>query len=237
MNLPEAAMYKACFMKSRFLHRYPWKQHVLALLPTFVGISAMVLILGDEQGVGGYIAALRETRPDLTRLADQFCDYGIIPFHALYVVFLAVGLARGKRSLVVFALAYLASLLLAIVAVDILKYAIGRPRPYHPTSWLEPFSSDNDFHSFPSGHVADGLVAVIPLAQRFGKTVLPLALGLFPFFMALARIQMLHHHPSDVLGSLVIGSIGAIVARFAYARLAMYRRLRVFVAGRKNPAV
>ena len=220
---------------SRLLRRYRWDQHILVILPVMVGVAAVMYLLGNEQGIASFADTFHRAAPALTRAADWFCDYGIIPFHCFYALVLAVGIARGRRSLIVFALGYLAGLLFTILAVDILKYSIGRPRPYQSTDWLGPFNGDNDYHSFPSGHVADSLVACIPLATRFGGRVLPIALGMFPLLMALARIQMRHHHPSDFLGSVVIGSAGAMLARAACARLAACRRLRTFTTKRKNP--
>jgi undecaprenyl-diphosphatase len=100
---------------------------------------------------------------------------------------------------------------------DVLKYAIGRPRPkflfLNGSFAPQPFTHGFDWHSFPSGHTTTSFAVATSLCLLFPK-------GRF-FFMAyaalvgLSRIMVTAHYPSDVLAGAVVGLFFTLgVSRF-----------------------
>lgn len=193
---------------------------------------AIVLIFvfgyfGTEQHVEDYFTAMRDGHPPVYPwYVERFSDYSNIIYYTIYVLILAFGLRQGRRALVGFALGYLASLLITLALVDLFKFSFGRPRPWSDDP-VEPFTMDDDNHSFPSGHTTETVTTTVPIAQRFGKTGLPLLIGLSPTSIALSRLYLGEHHPTDLVGAMVLGSFGAVMA-WCFSPLCgrMYLRVR-----------
>ena len=92
-----------------------------------------------------------------------------------------------------------------------LKNLIARPRP----CWLEsvPLLIGNPTdYSFPSGHTLSSVIGAFMLTaanRRFGILAIPLAA-----LIGFSRLYLYVHFPSDVLASVVIGTlIGGITVR------------------------
>lgn len=111
------------------------------------------------------------------------------------------------------------------LSVRLLKYVIARPRPYdflaqeisegkiHLNLALGPATSN---YSFPSGHAALAFASAILLNYLYrGKLLFlyPLA-----FLMAVSRIYTGVHYPSDVIGGILIGVSGALIAIYVSIR-------------------
>ena len=144
---------------------------------------------------------------------------------AVYVIVLwALHLWFVKRR----ALAYdfLLALLVTVVVTEVLKFAIGRPRPedtYVNVNILKPaLFPDLTDPAFPSGHTSRAFVfaSVVGLHER------KWLVGLLPYavLVGLARVYEGAHYPSDILGGAVVGiAIGIVVWRADgwpwYARL------------------
>lgn len=84
---------------------------------------------------------------------------------------------------------------------NLVKRAIGRPRPEmfddHGVFSVNPFMHDSDFESFPSGHATTAGALSMALALLFPsqrRTFL-----IIGFVIALARIFVAAHYPSDVV--------------------------------------
>ncbi|MER9296162.1 phosphatase PAP2 family protein [Mesorhizobium sp. M0621] len=171
--------------------------------------------------------------PGFVHLADFFTQFGLggwylIPSALLLVVSnLTDWRSLSRRSLM---LAYnwtcLAFLVLGAVglsglAVNVLKYAIGRARPLYFDQFgvlaLHPFAFDARFAGFPSGHATT-------MGAVFG-----VALLLFPrrWYIALAitaciastRIFVGAHYPSDTVAGFGLGCAFALACGLAFARL------------------
>ncbi|MCB8920001.1 MAG: phosphatase PAP2 family protein [Ardenticatenaceae bacterium] len=97
----------------------------------------------------------------------------------------------------------------------LLKLLFARPRP----NVFPPITVETSF-SFPSGHTMAaialyGLAAILLWQrQRYGWTVLA---GLWVLLVALSRIYLGVHYPSDVLASLAVGTIWLILVMFSFA--------------------
>lgn len=206
--------------------RYPWARHVLGLAPVFALVASITAYAGSEQGVEDLFFACREAWPELVPYVEFFSDYANLFYYAVYVAILAYGVKRGNDALAGFALGYVAALLATLALVDVCKFTFGRPRPWSDDP-VEYFTGDSDNHSFPSGHAAETITTALPLGLRFGKIVLPLLVGLSPALISLSRLYLGQHHPSDMAGSMIVGSLGVYLAwRFAAPGTRLVRWVR-----------
>lgn len=100
----------------------------------------------------------------------------------------------------------------------ILKTAVNRPRPW--TEWEEIA----DFYasigvrrptdtSFPSGHAAACFAAAVAVTFRYRLKALPALI--VALLVALSRIYICIHYPTDVLGGVLIGSLCGVAGHFA----------------------
>ena len=102
----------------------------------------------------------------------------------------------------------------AILLNSVLKLLFARPRP----DLFPPLVVEHSF-SFPSGHTMSaiafyGLLALI-LWQRGRRSWAVLA-GLWVPLVALSRVCLGAHYPSDVLASLAIGTIWLVLVWFTH---------------------
>jgi undecaprenyl-diphosphatase len=124
---------------------------------------------------------------------------------------LAPGLAmRRSRARAIAAIATLTS---TSAAVSLLKMLTSRVRPCNAMEWCHTLPIDVPVdHSFPSGHAAGSFafaVFVSLIERRAAWFVFPLAL-----LIALSRIALGVHYPTDVLGGAILGAaIGWLGAR------------------------
>ena len=107
------------------------------------------------------------------------------------------------------------SLVFASGFVKILKVIIGRARPMFADPLLfNMFSDSNAFQSMPSGHVALGFAALVMIGMLFPR--IKLATWTLAILIALSRVYVGMHWPTDV----ILGAfIGMVCADFAKALL------------------
>jgi len=171
--------------------------------------------------------------PGFVRFADFLTQFALggwylIPSALLLVVAnLTDWRSLSRRSLMLaynwtsLAFLVLCSAGLSGLAVNVLKYAIGRARPpyFHDLGVLSlhPFAMDASFAGFPSGHATT-------MGAVFG-----IALLLFPkrWYIALAvtaciastRVFVAAHYPSDTVAGFGLGFAFAIASALVFARL------------------
>lgn len=140
------------------------------------------------------------THPLLDGLTLGATTYSVVLLPSLGVV---LTLMRGQRRTGV---AILASLVFGLILALIFQYLALRPRP-EAVRLLLPTPG---FPSYPSGHTtaAFGVAIVIGLAYRrwywWGVALAGATL------IALSRVYLGHHYPSDIVGGAVLGAtVGA----------------------------
>ena len=111
------------------------------------------------------------------------------------------------------------AVLLPVLAGDLIKWMAGRGRPFvggEANAFnFRYFVGGEAYASFPSGHavaaaaLAFAVSAVWPQAR--------LAMIVYAVAIALSRLVLLAHHPSDVVAGALVGVIGAMFVRYWFA--------------------
>lgn len=190
-----------------------------------------------------------EWPPRLARFTEFFTVFGLggwylVPAAACLVAANLTdwrSLSRRSRMLVYnwtcFAFLLLGGVGLSGLAVNVLKYGIGRARPLYFDNFgvlsLHPFAMNARFAAFPSGHATT-------MGAVFG-----IALLLFPkrWYAALAitaciastRVFVGAHYPSDTVAGFGLGCAVAILCGLVLARLGfIFRRTPAGLPVRKT---
>jgi len=125
-------------------------------------------------------------------------------------VYLA-GLVGGDRWLRETGLLAGAALLITGAGTQLLKAVAGRARPYtgHGSHFFTPFTTDEDYHSFPSGHATAAFTLSSVLASRIDNPWATAALYGMATATALSRVYSGNHWFSDVIfGALAASAAG-----------------------------
>lgn len=106
------------------------------------------------------------------------------------------------------------ALVFGVVVCNItLKPLIGRIRPYDFKEQLGvtiPLLADRlHDYSFPSGHTIASFEASVVIFRNYKKA--GIAAIILAFLIAFSRLYMYYHYPTDVLFSMVVGTIFAII--------------------------
>ena len=112
----------------------------------------------------------------------------------------------------------LAILFNVLIVNVLLKLTVNRPRPWTEygefIDFYEQFSvrrpSDS---SFPSGHTAICFCGAVALLFSYKEKAVPAIV--VAFLVALSRIYLCLHYPTDVLGGMLIGSACGVAGHYA----------------------
>ena len=123
-------------------------------------------------------------------------------------------LALGMRLQFIFL-----AVLVPVLAGEVIKWIVGRGRPFvggEANAFnFSYFAGGEAYASFPSGH------AVTAAALGFAvSAVWPQARGamiVYVILIALSRLVLLAHHPSDVVAGTLVGVVGAMAVRYWFA--------------------
>ena len=120
------------------------------------------------------------------------------------------------------------ALILDVLIVNvILKLSVNRARPWTEWNEISAFYESVGVRkptdsSFPSGHTASCFAAAVVFMFRFKWKGLPALI--VALLVALSRIYLCIHYPSDVLGGILIGSAcgvaGHFIVKFIQSKLA-----------------
>lgn len=125
----------------------------------------------------------------------------------------------------------------AILTNFILKDMVARPRPYMSgileyKDWWQyaGMVTESDF-SFPSGHTTAMTAAMMSLVY-IAKTKKKYWCIVFIFLMGVSRNYLMVHYPTDVIGGMISGLVGATVAYFItlliYKIIEKYKDVKLF---------
>ncbi len=139
-------------------------------------------------------------------IITKFGDGGIF-WIALAVIFICfkktrkIGFCMGVSLLIGF-----------IVGNLFLKNVVGRIRPYDLNTEFSLLINKLNDYSFPSGHTLasfEGATSVFLFNKRWGTPALILAT-----LIAISRLYLYVHYPTDVLASVVLGIAISVFAKF-----------------------
>ena len=132
---------------------------------------------------------------------------------------LLAGSERRRRT----GLALLAALVVGLVLTLALQYIVARPRP----DAVRLLSAAPNYPSFPSGHAMAGFATAVVLGLAARRRWLWVPLLVAASLLALSRVYLGHHYPTDVLAGSVLGAgVGAASYGLLVERAPGIRRWR-----------
>ncbi len=126
-------------------------------------------------------------------------------------LFLLAGYLLHKEKIKSCTYSCLAALLSSGILVQITKFAVGRGRPGVALStWtFKPWTTSNNWHSFPSGHAATSF-SLATVITAFHPRLWWLWYGVAAF-IGFGRVVSESHFPTDVLAVAFIGSLCGVL--------------------------
>ena len=198
---------------------WPW---ALAGLAALIAVLALIDIWASRGAIGW---------PDAWRAPFFFItDYGLsdwVLIPSLLVLILArllIFALRGLWRMVAGEVAMVSAFIFVGVglpglATNLLKRLIGRARPTEFEAQgafsFQNIFNDWTFQSFPSGHSATAIALAFVIGFLWPRLFWPfLAIGLV---VAVSRVPVGMHYPTDVLAGVVVGMLGAYCVRNFFA--------------------
>ena len=211
----------------------PLSRLAIGTAVTIVAVAAAMLLL-DWWALGHYLGV----PVWLGRIAGAITDFGkpewfLVPSGLVLIAAAAASApARGRLSCLV--LAHVAaragfgfvSVATPSLAVTIDNRRLRRTRPLRMEGhdiYFAPLSWRVEFASLPSGHSTTAFAAAVALGALFRART---ALWIYAGVIALTRVTISTHYPSDVIAGAIVGGCGALLVRrwFAARRLAFTLR-------------
>ena len=184
------------------------KKNRLILFPIVV-LPIIILFIFD---VPIWQAARDLVEPDCLYVSELFTDYGLYLFYLIFGVIGVYAFVKKDRNLFAYLLAYIKTqLIFSLIVVRLLKIVVGRPRPGKGFEY-NFLATSFSHNAFPSGHSADAFVSGVFLfyllnqSKYAGSRFLPL---IYAFLIAISRVFVSSHYPSDVAAGMAIGILGA----------------------------
>lgn len=152
-----------------------------------------------EMGILNWIQTLHNPAADVFfSFVTKFGDAGIF-WIAVAVVLLII--PKTRKTGLIMAAAFLVDV---ILCNGLLKNLVARVRPFDVNTSVHLLVAKPHDYSFPSGHTALSFAAVTALylagEKKMWKPALVLAI-----LIAISRLYLYMHYPTDVLGGIVVG--------------------------------
>jgi membrane-associated phospholipid phosphatase len=111
------------------------------------------------------------------------------------------------------------AVLVPVACTEVMKWAIGRGRPFVGGKAnafnFQPFSGTEAYFSMPSAHAVTAFALAFAVAAVWPRTTI--IMYVYAVAIALSRLALLAHHPSDVVAGALVGLTGAMVVRYWFA--------------------
>lgn len=111
------------------------------------------------------------------------------------------------------------SVLVSVLMAQLLKWVIGRGRPFvggkaNPFNFA-PFNGTEAYYSLPSSHATTAFALAFAVGALWPRARVPMYL--YAVAIALTRLPLLAHHPSDAVAGALVGILGAMTVRYWFA--------------------
>jgi membrane-associated phospholipid phosphatase len=196
-----------------------------AVLLSALALSAVML----DPYVSVWHAHLPSRLVDIFRTVTRFgkSDWILISTGLFFLVMLALDVSalkarlRARRAARTIAAGYVfAAVAVAGIIANLTKSIIGRARPklFDETGTMsfDFFSGDSNWASFPSGHATTAMALGVALALLFPR--LRWVFLCLCFWIAVSRLFVGAHYPSDVIAGGMLGGITALLMARSLAR-------------------
>lgn len=208
--------------------RPAWPPHgrlaVGALAAILIVVAAVVML--DARSIAG----ARELPIALVRLFRHVTNLGLSGWFLYPIGFLLLAIAAADSPglpnfsrKVLATIAFRLGFVFMAIAVPglfaaIVKRLIGRARPF--VAGDDPWTSllfgwRSDYAAFPSGHATTAFAAAIAVGALWPR--LRPVMWIYAVAIAVSRVVVTAHHPSDVIAGAIVGTIGALLVRNWYA--------------------
>jgi membrane-associated phospholipid phosphatase len=111
------------------------------------------------------------------------------------------------------------AVLLSVLAAEAVKWTAGRGRPFVGGKAnafnFAPFTGTEAYFSFPSAHAVTAFALAFAVGAIWPRT--RTIMFVYAVVIAITRLVLLAHHPSDVVAGALIGVVGAMAARYWFA--------------------
>jgi len=201
----------------------PLTRRLQFVTAAFATLAVLGLLLALVYGDSGSVALVHRAAWTQEHYAflRVFTNYGLYPFYILFLALFAWGWYRREPGLKLLAQGYfLAQLLGSVLIVRVLKMTFGRarpdatPLPDFGSEWAG-FSWDAAHHSFPSGHTADIVISTLFATLLFRNPWTAGVCLVWAAALALSRLALAKHYPSDALvGAVVAVTVSLVVLRY-----------------------
>lgn len=131
----------------------------------------------------------------------------------------------GKGSYRTLGIKMAMTLIFSGIIVQILKRVFTRNRPYWILENLNTFGIDLSDYSFPSGHSAASFSVAVIISLNIPK--LTLVVIIIASLIAISRIYLAVHYPTDVAVGIIIGVISSFIVEYK-----LYPLLYAFIKSR-----
>jgi membrane-associated phospholipid phosphatase len=111
------------------------------------------------------------------------------------------------------------AVLAPVLAGAVIKWIAGRGRPFvggkADAFNFAPFAGTEAHASFPSAHAITAVALAFAVAAVWPRA--RVAMMVYALAIAVSRLVLLAHHPSDVVAGALIGVVGAMLVRYWFA--------------------
>jgi membrane-associated phospholipid phosphatase len=227
---PLTSNVRACFARiarpSRSTANIVWARWTLRRVIVGAALTLIALVLVAVWFDVWAITEVRRLPASVITGFDEFTDFGKSGWFLFPLAFFLLGVAAVSPmlsrigALVLASIAVRAGFLFCAIAVPglftlLTKYVIGRARPYvtgvADAYAFSPLMWQVEYASLPSGHASAAFSAAAAIGSIWphGRIVMwTYAMGI-----AVSRVVVTSHYPSDVIASAVVGVVGALVVR------------------------
>ena len=155
---------------------------------------------------------LKEFFKNITELGSSLWYFllSIFLFIICYILEKLIEKKETVKKLKKISLLFFSSVLVTGIITQLIKHLIGRPRPSYANQLdsygISFFNLDSAFHSFPSGHTST--IFIVAFVLSFLIPNLKYFFLFLAFIVGFSRVVVGAHYMSDVLGGIIVASIG-----------------------------